>query len=653
MKKQLLITFLIFFSLQSFAQWSNDPAVNTLVSNETNSKSYRSSTQDGAGGVISVWSENAVENINTQRDLYVQRLSDAGFKLWGTNGINLTNNTINDIRYPEIVTDNNGGAIIVWVDETSTNTGTITAQRISANGVKLWGNNGIILGSDILENIYFRIKEDGFGGLILLYTSNNQILAQRLSANSVKQWGSNGVVISDSPTTYIYPSEIYAVGTGFSFLFDYEYLISATEEGYRLVSQGLNSNGTRSTPLNTLLYDVPENAIRQPVDFVPDGNGGFYFAIVEDDDITAKLYLQHHLANGSTTYPGLGILVDESIGKQINEINNSYFSYEIKMETDNAGGVVLSWSDMRSNNYGLYAQRYNINGTKLWNANDVTVIPALLDNAEDLKINQNGEFVFFVTKKNQNETGNLLFVQKVSADGVRQYKASGILAASYNSYKNGELVVTGDKAVLVWGEYRAGNTNIYAQSIFANGTLPVTFADFTAEFKNQKTTLKWVTASESINKHFSVERSQDGFNFTSIGIINGEGTTAETNYYNFYDIDAFAKTGVLYYRIKQVDFDGNSDYTEIKAVNVGSLSASNQITCYPNPVTNGELNITAGNEAIKSVTLINLSGVKVISIPKVSNPKAVVVNTQGLTKGVYLLEITNAQSTTVKKVIID
>jgi predicted RecA/RadA family phage recombinase len=92
---------------------------------------------------------------------------------------------------------------------------------------------------------------------------------------------------------------------------------------------------------------------------------------------------------------------------------------------------------------------------------------------------------------------------------------------------------------------------------------------------------------------------------------------------------------------------------KVSSLSVKENSSIKQISIYPNPVTKGELNIAAGDEAIESVTLISLSGAKVISIPKVSNPQLVVLNTLGLVKGTYLIEITTENSRTVRKVIID
>lgn len=86
---------------------------------------------------------------------------------------------------------------------------------------------------------------------------------------------------------------------------------------------------------------------------------------------------------------------------------------------------------------------------------------------------------------------------------------------------------------------------------------PVTWLSFNGSVKTEGNLLTWATASETNNHYFSVERSQDGEHFTSIGRVNGSGTTLTESNYQF--LDKTAPKGLSYYRLVQVDFDGKSD----------------------------------------------------------------------------------------------
>lgn len=115
-----------------------------------------------------------------------------------------------------------------------------------------------------------------------------------------------------------------------------------------------------------------------------------------------------------------------------------------------------------------------------------------------------------------------------------------------------------------------------------NAALPVNLTSFEANIINgSQVILKWVTATEQDNKHFIVEKSIDGREFEPIGVVEGNGTTNTVNYYSFEDLDPFY--GNNYYRLKQVDFDGKYEYSEVKSVTVHGQDLPDMIV-YPNPV---------------------------------------------------------------------
>ena len=78
------------------------------------------------------------------------------------------------------------------------------------------------------------------------------------------------------------------------------------------------------------------------------------------------------------------------------------------------------------------------------------------------------------------------------------------------------------------------------------------------------TMLTWSTAYEEDNSIFIVEKSDDGSTFSNIGTIEGAGTSMDIREYNFLDIMANAER--TYYRLKQVDTDGSSSYSEVVSV---------------------------------------------------------------------------------------
>jgi hypothetical protein len=115
--------------------------------------------------------------------------------------------------------------------------------------------------------------------------------------------------------------------------------------------------------------------------------------------------------------------------------------------------------------------------------------------------------------------------------------------------------------------------------------LPVKLTKFTVVAAGADAILNWETAQEVNNHYFEVERSLDGQNFQSVGTVAGSGTTILAHSYRFADAGAGLRTAdVLYYRLRQVDYDGQPSFSPVRTVQFSRISAN--VALYPNPTTN-------------------------------------------------------------------
>jgi hypothetical protein len=114
------------------------------------------------------------------------------------------------------------------------------------------------------------------------------------------------------------------------------------------------------------------------------------------------------------------------------------------------------------------------------------------------------------------------------------------------------------------------NTNGYGPWTLVNysSPLPVTLVDFKAFREGDNVNVKWNTASELNNSGFDVERSADGRHFDRIGTVLGAGTTSVAQHYSFPDFSPLP--GLSYYRLKQIDFDGQFTYSDLAAIRFGT-----------------------------------------------------------------------------------
>lgn len=180
--------------------------------------------------------------------------------------------------------------------------------------------------------------------------------------------------------------------------------------------------------------------------------------------------------------------------------------------------------------------------------------------------------------------------------------------------------------------------------------LPVTWLSFSVENENQKRNalLKWITATEQDNEGFEVEHSTDGISFAKIGFVEGNGTTTLTSSYNF--THTGITPGINYYRLKQIDFNGDYNYSEVRLLHSTSDVYEDLVNCFPNP-SPGEFYITSKNK-IEDITLVDAIGKIVTQISNIGET-SIKLDKRDLKNGVYYLLITDDKGINhVRKIVI-
>jgi hypothetical protein len=161
--------------------------------------------------------------------------------------------------------------------------------------------------------------------------------------------------------------------------------------------------------------------------------------------------------------------------------------------------------------------------------------------------------------------------------------------------------------------------------------LPVTWLNFNAHAIDDKVFLNWKTASEVNNSHFEIERSIDGFNFNYLGRVEGNGNKNTPSAFYFYDTKPMI--GMNYYRLKQIDFNGDFEYSAIRQVKFESTVQFN-LNIYPNPF-NHSLQLKTNNDFIGEIKITDFSG-RVI-FEKIIEEKTFQIPLLHIQKGIYLL----------------
>jgi hypothetical protein len=185
--------------------------------------------------------------------------------------------------------------------------------------------------------------------------------------------------------------------------------------------------------------------------------------------------------------------------------------------------------------------------------------------------------------------------------------------------------------------------------------LPVKLTSFTANaVNNSYIKLDWTTAIEIDNKGFEVERSIDGQNFTLIGWVDGYGNSTELKTYTFDDKTVDQNT-MYYYRLKQIDFDGDIEYSNIVSVAIKGERQFILTDLYPNPATQKATIAIATDVAQKvKVNIYDLLGQLVInsdwSVGVGTN--SLDLDLSSMASGTYSVALTSANQTITKKLVI-
>ena len=204
------------------------------------------------------------------------------------------------------------------------------------------------------------------------------------------------------------------------------------------------------------------------------------------------------------------------------------------------------------------------------------------------------------------------------------------------------------------GWYSAANYNT-ANILTSNGvTLPVIWLGFDGIYKNKSTQLLWSTAVEKNNKVFVVERSLNNKTFEAVGLVYGSGTTNMVTQYQFLDIQLPGESG-LYYRLKQIDYDGKFNYSQVIKVNVDEAEMETLFSVNPNPFKQN-IRITYQLNQPERVyyVLMNSKGLKIKEGYETANQNEgefIIDINDSFASGLYILQIKYNNRNIIHKII--
>lgn len=468
MRPLLLALALVFVcSRSASAAWSTDPSANLAVSTSTGNQTDAVVCSDGAGGFIVAW----VDARTGANDVYAQRVSATGSKLWTSTGVAICTATGEQTK-PVIITDNAGGAIIAWVDGrnlgvTSTD---LYAQRVNSSGVVQWTANGAIVCDVAGGQSDLVMITDKPNNAILAWrddrSPNGGIYLQRVNGSGTSLLTADGVLVCNAAGIQQFP-RLISDGTGGGSIVAWE---DQRNGSYDVYAQRMSSGGTPQWTANGIGV-VTASQDQFDIALVSDVAGGALIAWADFRSGDLDIYAQHLTSAGDILWGdnGVGMLVSSVSGSQA----------DCMAVTDGSGGMILGWRDYRNGSSlgDAYVQRITPGGQLLWASNGTN----LSTNAADGYLQSldsdgsGGAIAVWGDLRTGPGAGSDLYAQRVNGAGTALWGSGGAAVSIAGGSQTPAVVLCdgAEGAFAVWTDARQGpsNLDVYAQRIERFGKL--------------------------------------------------------------------------------------------------------------------------------------------------------------------------------------
>lgn len=243
---------------------------------------------DGNGGVIIVWQDNR----NGSWDIYAQRINANGNRVWARDGIAVASNGNTNEVNPKIVPDGNGGAIIVWEDIRDKK---LRAQKLDNNGSLRWLDGIAICTGNGPERNPQLISDDN-SGIFVIWEDGRRtrgmqwdVYTQKINSDGRQEWGWNEdghfITAGTNPKGILYRSGIAVV---LREVIQQDRAIGVFEV-YNCIENGI-SYGASVTRLYTIMRQPSECDIDKPA-IISDGNGGAFIIYRTELDLVRDTYM--------------------------------------------------------------------------------------------------------------------------------------------------------------------------------------------------------------------------------------------------------------------------------------------------------------------------------------------------------------------------
>jgi hypothetical protein len=327
--------------------------------------------------------------------------------------------------------------------------------------------------------------------------------------------------------------------------------------------------------------------------------------------------------------------------------------------------------------YNLYNYNYFFTdgNIKQTNSGDFILAEDLIGSVSFLKINSNGEIQDSLNLSNNESIPQIL--QVADSNYICMYSTifgsngypSIIFQKTDKNFNNiwtkeisGDIdyigyrfITTGDNSLVVtgWTQPRNNQNDNILLAKLEGDIIPVELIALEGNIDGNNVALNWKTATENNNYGFDIERSRDKNNWKRIGFVKGNISSTIPHTYSF--VDSSLYTGIVYYRLKQIDLDGSFVYSNEIKIEFSPVIFSLEQN-YPNPfnpVTT--INYFIPSQGNVKLEVYNILGQKVATLVNEVKPSgrySVEFNAGRYSSGIYIYQLTSGKNTLTRKMLL-
>lgn len=459
---RLIFVVCLLTTVNVFAQWPDDPALNLVISNEPGEQAIAKVAATSDGGCYVSWYSNSAGNY----DMRLQRLDADGNIVWEPNGILISDHPQNSwLTDYDMTVDNEDHAILVFNDIRAGIDWDIYAYRISPTGDFVWGPDGLTISDNVADDVIPKVIITSSGNIVFAWQEDYIIHARKVDMAGNDLWNPATIDITSTYglyRPYIAPSNDDGFVMQVYLLTGPNYWNPKHIYVYKFDTAGAPLWGSGGVAVST----AGGMDLWRESGIMSDENGGC-FSYWYDVRTIHHAYIQHVQYDGAVVWTANGVQLSLA-GNEL-QMNPTIVYLPASSE-------VLAFylaTDLNQSVFGINGQKLNAAGERQWGDGGVVHVPMSGQAIMYIDASYMSDGAIVTYQESPDGASDVIKAIRVDTEGNLVWDPSPVMMASNPSDKLHKAVGRNylGQVIVAWGDNRNDAGDIYLQNLNPDGTL--------------------------------------------------------------------------------------------------------------------------------------------------------------------------------------